>query len=106
MKTTGALWKSYFASWPEGQWYSDCDEHVGPNALEDPAHAKDDDVVEFSCGVVYKNEGDQIGSSMVRHFSAWRKSLNNEQFVCDVPKARVAEFLALITTLGAKVKVG
>lgn len=106
MKTTGALWKSYFASWPEGQWYDDCDQHVGADALEDPAYAKDDDVVEFSCGVIYEKDNDRIGSSMMRHFSAWRKSLHTEQFVCDVPKERVAEFLALITELGVKVKVG
>lgn len=104
MKTTGALWNLYMASWPEGQWFDDSDERVGDISLDEGYIPKDADVVEFTCGTVFASENDKEGKSLVRHFSAWKKSLDVEQFVCNIPKEKVAEFKELMTSLGVTLK--
>lgn len=104
MKTTGALWNRYMASWPDGQWFDDSDEHVGPVSLRDGYIPKDDDIVEFSCGVVFKSEHDHEGKSLIRHFSAWKKSLSFDLLVCEVPKDKVAQFLEYATSMGVEIK--
>ncbi len=104
MKTTGAMWKQYMDSWPEGQWFDDSDEHVNGVLLRDiETPPKDNDIVEFTCGVVFATERDDTGGkSLVRHFAAWKKSLTYDFFTCTVPKASVEQFKVAMAALGCK----
>lgn len=105
MKTTGALWNAYMESWPEGQWFDDSDEHVNGVLLGDmEGPPKDDDVVEFTCGTVFATDHDEVGKSLVRHFTAWKKTLTVDFFTCAVPKDSVERFKVAMTALGCKFK--
>jgi len=101
MKTNGATWNAYLNSWPFGQWFDDSDETYDGNESGDDAPA-DAAVVQFSCGVVYESSNDHEGKSLVSHFKAWLKEQTHAQVVVSVPKERLAEFGALLKTVGAK----
>lgn len=104
MKTTGALWKEYMASWPEEQWFDDSDDTV--NGKRDVAEADiaDDAVVEFSCGVVFRSAEDQRGVSLVSHFRNWLKARDSLTFVVTIPKAAEADFRSSMKRLSASVR--
>jgi len=105
MKTTGANWKAYLDSWPEGQWFDDSDERVNDEHWEDlEAKASngqgylsltpDDAVVEFTCGVVYATGDDREGVPLVTHFRRWMKSRDQVVIVATVPAAALEAFNA------------
>lgn len=90
MKTTGALWNEYLASWPDGQWFDDSDETIdgdsgGVDIVPDTA------VVEFTCGVVFRNADDKEGTSLVSHFRKWLKARDSVTLVVSVPKEAEAK---------------
>jgi hypothetical protein len=86
MKTNGATWNAYLESWPEGQWYEDSDETINGTPCDDVANIDSDAVVEFTCGVVFKNEKDFEGFDLVRHFKAWLKARDTVSVVVSVAK--------------------
>lgn len=104
MKTTGAIWNAYLSSWPEGQWFDDSDEAINGTPLdggEAPANAE----VTFTCGVVYRDDDDREGVSLVRHFRRWLKEQSVAFVQCEVPKDRLDELKAAVQSLGGKVRV-
>lgn len=102
MKTNGATWKAYLASWPEGQWYDDHDETFDGKQVDgDP---DDIAVVEVTCGVIYANEHDHEGKDLIRHFKAWERSLTRTCVLCDVPKDKVGELAEFLKTINGKAK--
>lgn len=101
MKTNGATWKAYLASWPEGQWFDDSDETFDGKTPEDNYPA-DDAVVQFSCGVVFKDDKDHEGVSLVSHFRKWERSLTNSIVMVEVPKAKLDELEALNKGIGGR----
>lgn len=101
MKTNGATWKAYLASWPDGQWYDDHDESFDGKT---PDGEPDDlAVVEVSCGVIYENDDDREGKDLIRHFRAWERSLTRANVVCEVPKDKLDELAAWLKGIGGKV---
>lgn len=104
MKTTGATWKAYLASWPKGQYFDDSNETFdGKEPIdEDPS---DEAVVEVTCGVVFANENDNEGFDLIRHFRRWEKSLTHATVLCTVPKLRMEEFAAVLKSFGWKALV-
>lgn len=102
MKTNGATWKAYIESWPDGQWYDDCDETINGKELDDQ-EIPDDAVVEFTCGVVYATRNDFEGSSLTRHFSKWLKAQTNEFVMCQIPKDRAQELAVYLKSIGGKI---
>lgn len=84
MKTTGAVWKEYLDSWPEGQWFDDSNETI--NGESDVHPVPDDAVVEFTCGTVFRTADDSEGVSLTRHFTKWLKTRDNLTFVVSIPK--------------------
>lgn len=103
MKTTGAVWNAYLASWPDDQWFDDSDETFNGKEAGGES-APDDAVVEFSCGVVYLNEDDSDGVSLVSHFRRWLKAQSIAYVQCEVPKDRLDEFNGYMEAMGVKVK--
>lgn len=105
MKTNGATWKAYLASWPDGRWMDDSDETINgvlaDGFVEDCV--PDDAIVEFSSGVVYATEDDREGKDLVRHFRAWIKSQSVTRVVCEVPRGKEQEFAELLSKIGGKV---
>lgn len=100
MKTNGATWKAYLASWPDGQWYDDHDETFdGKQGEGDP---DDKAVVEVTCGVIYADENDHEGKDLIRHFKAWERSLTRVHVVCEVPKDKLDELAELLKGIGGK----
>jgi len=101
VKTNGATWKAYLASWPQDQWFDDSDESVAGMELDgdDPA---DDATVTFTCGVVYATRMDQEGVSLVSHFRKWQRSLSVTTVVVEVPRAKLDELKAWLKTNGGK----
>jgi hypothetical protein len=103
MKTNGATWKAYIASWPEGQWFDDSDETFdGISGADYDKDPPDDAVVVFTYGVVYATREDRDGKSLVSHFRAWLKAQTHTNVVCQVPNAKLEEFEAFLKTIGAK----
>ena len=102
MKTTGALWNEYLASWPDGQWFDDSDETFNGKSDVDPV--PDDAVVEFSCGVVFKSAEDREGVSLVTHFRRWLKVRDHLTFVVTVPRGAEAQFRDAMAALGGTVR--
>ncbi len=102
MKTTGFVWNEYLASWPDGQWLDDSDETIngrGPDDfIEIPATA----VVEFSAGVVFKDEGDVVGKSLVSHFRAWLKQRDSVTLMVTVGKEHEQQLLAFVKSIKGK----
>lgn len=105
MKTTGANWKAYLASWPQGQWFDDSDETInGEDWQELDARAPkgkdyldltpDDAVVEFTSGVVYPTEESKDGVSLITHFRRWLKSRDTAVVIASVPRAGLDAFRA------------
>lgn len=92
MKTTGALWKEYLASWPEAQWFDDSDETVNGQAGDAVGDVPDDAVVEFTSGVVYENAEDREGVSLTSHFRKWLKARDSLTLVVSIPKDAEAQF--------------
>ena len=92
MKTTGALWKEYLASWPEDQWFDDSDETVNGQAGDAVSDIPDDSVVEFTSGVVFKNTDDREGVSLTSHFRKWLKARDSLTLVVSIPKDAEAQF--------------
>lgn len=105
MKTTGAVWTAYLASWPEGQWYDDSDETingVSGDEYEAPS-IPDDAVVEFSSGVVYADRNDHEGTALPTHFRRWEKAQTHATVVVLVPKDKLDDLKAMLKTIGGKV---
>lgn len=102
MRTTGALWNEYMASWPEGQWFDDSDETV--NGLTDVAEVPNDAVVEFTCGVVFRHADDQDGMSLTSHFRKWLKARDSLTFIVSIPKEAEAEFREAIKACKGSVR--
>ena len=104
MKTNGATWNAYMASYPDGQWFDDSDVTIDGEEI-DGIDAPDDATVAFTCGVVYRCESATEGASLVQHFRRWQRRLTFEIVMCEVPKHKMAEFDELLKTVGAtKVK--
>lgn len=103
MKTNGATWKAYLASWPEGQYFDDSDETFDGRE-PDKADPADDAVVEFQCGVVFSGEDDRDGQDLARHFSRWKKNQTMAAITCWVPKNRTDELKTLVRQIGGSVK--
>lgn len=104
MKTNGATWKAYLASWPDGQWYDDHDESINGETFDgDP---EDDAVVEVTCGVVYADENDREGKDLIRHFRAWERAQSHANVLCNVPKDKLEDLSALLKGIGGKVLKG
>ncbi len=103
MKTNGATWKAYLASWPDGQWFEYSDETFdGVEAGDD--EPDDDAVVEFNCGVVFLTEADREGVDLVRHFRKWEKQQTMDAITCWVPKDKAEQFKQLLREIGGSVK--
>ena len=102
MKTTGAVWKEYLESWPKGQWYDDSDETV--NGMTDVDPVPDDAVVEFTSGVVFRNESDREGVSLTRHFSKWLKERDSLTFVVSIPKDFEVQFCESIKAFRGSIR--
>ena len=101
MKTSGATWKAYLASWPEGQWYDDHDESVDGAAFDgDPA---DTAVIEVTCGVIYVDGNDREGKDLIRHFRAWERAQTHVNVVCSIPRDKADELAALVRSINGKV---
>lgn len=103
MKTTGALWNAYLASWPEDQWFDDSDESVDGKPL-DGADAPEDAEVEVTCGVVYANRDDDEGKDLIRHFQAWKRAQDMQILVVEVPKAQADALRAAVKQMKGKVR--
>lgn len=102
MKTNGATWNAYLASWPEAQWFDDSDETInGMPGSEFAGDIAPDAVVEFTCGMVYATPDDREGVSLVTHFKRWLKANTHETVVVAIPKERRAEFDAFVKSLSA-----
>ena len=101
MKTTGAVWNEYMKSWPDGQWFDDSDESIDGLPMEG-VEAPSDSVITFTCGVVFKDNNDQTGKSLVSHFRAWLKTRDCKTFVWNVPSAKADEFKAYLKSIGAQ----
>ena len=108
MKTNGATWKAYLESWPKGQWVDDSDETYDGVSMQDIKDCewlpKDDAVVQFTCGVVYKNQDDREGVSLASHFRKWRQSLTHATVVVEIPKNKLGDFATALEAFGAKIK--
>jgi len=104
MKTTGALWKEYMASWPEGQWFDDSDETVNGQSDISVEVIPDDAEVEFTYGVVFKDEEDQDGVSLVSHFRKWLKARDSLTYVVSIPKDAEAKFLEAVKSFKGTVR--
>ncbi len=104
MKTTGAQWNAYLASWPEGQWFDDSDETInGKPGDEIDGDIPADAVVEFSCGVIYADRDDAEGVALVSHFRKWLKAQSTAYLLCEVPKGKEDELKAFLKRLGGRV---
>lgn len=103
MKTNGATWKAYLASWPDGQYF-DCSNETFDGVDAAGGEPADDAVVEFNCGVVFANEDDREGVDLVRHFKKWKKQQTMDAVTCWVPKDKAAEFTQLLRGMGGSVK--
>ena len=105
MKTNGATWKAYLESWPDGQWFDDCDETInGVPGDEFGLDTPDDAVVEFTCGVVFANENDRAGESLVAHFKRWQKAQTHDTIVISIPKDKQDELKAFLCGVGGSMK--
>lgn len=104
MKTTGVLWKQYLASWPEGQWFDDSDVTFNGQHDVDEADIPDDAEVEFSCGVVFKDEADREGVSLVSNFRRWLKARDSLTFVVSIPKDAEAQLREALKVLKGTVR--
>ena len=106
MKTTGAVWKEYLASWPEGQWYDDCDETINGISVDDfnGAEIPDDALVDFSTGVVFRNQDDTDGVSLTSHFRAWLKARDSITLVVQVPKGQEEALRAAVKGMKGNVR--
>lgn len=105
MKTTGAQWSAYMASWPDGQWFDDSDETfngISPDEWGDKP-IPPDAVVEFSYGVVFANQDDREGISLTRHFRRWLKAQSVDVLLCEVPKEKADALRQAVSALGGKV---
>jgi hypothetical protein len=101
MKTTGALWNAYLASWPDGQWFDDSDETFDgkePTAADAAPSA----VVEFRSGSICDIDGKEIGQ-LVPHFRKWLKAQSTVAVLCEVQKDKADELAAFVKSLGGKV---
>lgn len=103
MKTNGATWKAYLASWPASQWFDDSDETFD-GMLADHVEPNDDAVVEFTCGVVFRDENDHEGIELVRHFNKWKKQQAMDAITCWVPKDKTEQFRQFLRDIGGSVK--
>lgn len=105
MKTLGATWTAYLASWPEGQWYDDSDETINGVSGDDydaptiPADA----VVEFTSGVVYATRDDHEGTALPTHFRRWEKAQTHATIMVTVPKDKQDELKTMLKAIGGKV---
>jgi len=98
MRTNGATWKAYLASWPDGQWYDDSDERIdGKEHFED--EPSDTSVVEFTYGTVYATRNDFEGVSLVSHFRKWLKAQMHTTVVCSVPTAELEDFKRMLKNI-------
>ena len=102
MKTTGAVWLEYLASWPDEQWIEDSDESVGGISIDDLGRKLvAGDIIDFSCGQVFSNQSADDGKSLVRHFVAWKKASASDVFTCRIPKDGVPAFKTFLKSIGA-----
>ena len=100
MKTTGALWNAYLASWPDGQWFDDSDETYDckePVEADAPANA----VVEFSCGTVLTRDNKEVGG-LVPHFRKWLNARDHITVLCEIPKQHEEALRAFLKQHGGK----
>lgn len=103
MKTIGATWKAYLASWPEGQWFDDADETIdGIPGNDLMGEIPDLAEVVFTCGVVYASPKDREGKSLVHHFRRWLKELSTATVVCEVPKDKLKSFAEMLKSISGK----
>jgi len=87
MKTNGATWNAYLASWPEDQWFEDSDECFdGVPGDEFIGEVQDHTVVEFTLGTICCRNGQNDGKSLVSHFNAWIKARDTVSIVVTVKK--------------------
>ena len=66
MKTTGVVSKAYLATWPDGQWFYDCDVTINGKADNDVELINDGDAVEFTAEVAFASCEDSEGKSLTR----------------------------------------
>ena len=64
MKTTGVVSKAYLATWPDGQWFDDCDVTINGKADDDVELINDGDAVEFTAEVAFASCEDSEGKSL------------------------------------------
>ena len=106
MKTTGAVWKEYLASWPEAAWFDDSDVTINgvPDEEFGAGEIPDDAIVEFSAGIVYRDEGDKYGVSLTSHFRAWLKAQDSITLIVQVPKAHEKALRAAVKGMKGSVR--
>ena len=101
MRTNGATWKAYLDSWPEGQWFDDCDATVNGTHINDidEKDIPDTAQVTFTCGAVFVDENDQEGFALPAHFRRWQKSLTHVSLVISIPKDKQDELKAFLQSI-------
>lgn len=105
MKTNGATWNAYLNSWPKGQWFDDSDETFDGKEPGD-CDPEDAAIVEFTTGLIFRNEKDRKGMDLVEHFMKWQKGLTTVSIVCDVPKEKLIEVQAYLKARGVSIVAG
>lgn len=103
MKTTGAIWNEYLASWPEGQWFDESDETVNGQSSDDFLEIPANAIVQFSEGIVFKDESDDDGVSLASHFRAWLKGRDSVTLFITVNKDQESALRDFVKGIKGKV---
>ena len=105
LRTSGAEWKAFCASLPEGWMHEDDTITVDDkpdNGDMDLDHVPDDAVMTISGGVLYMNQEGKDGKSLEYTMRFWRKRSGTTRIVVEVSKEQENDVREAIAKAGGK----
>jgi len=105
LRTSGAEWKAFCASLPEGWWHEDDTITVDgkPDDGEmDLDNVPDDAVMTISGGILHLDQEGKSGKSLEQTIRFWRKRSDVTRIVVEVSKAQENDVREAVEKAGGK----
>ena len=105
LRTSGAEWKAFCASLPEGWMHEDDTISVNgdsDNSDMDLNQVQDDAVMTISGGILYLDQTGKNGKSLEQSFRFWRKRSDITRIVVEVSKVQENDVREAVEKAGGK----